>query len=69
MMYAVHDCRYSSSCVASCILYVGMHSGMSVHVSIALRLSFMLGISWSLFSPWICIDSQSDIKSSRLSCL
>ena len=47
MIYGIGSCRCTSPCVASYILYVDMHSGMSVHVFVGLMLSFIPGNSWS----------------------
>ena len=44
-------------------LDVNMHSWMSVHVFITFMLSFVLGISWSLFSQCFCHDIQSTVYS------
>ena len=51
--------RYSSSRVAVRLL----QSGMSVHVSIALILMCISGISSALFASWLCLNSQSVMNS------
>ena len=43
-------------------IYV-MWSGMSMHVSVTLILLPILGISSSLFTSWLCQDSQSSMNS------
>ena len=59
MVYAISTCKCSSFWVTSHISCVDMHSGISLQVSIALVLSFMLKISLSLFLQWISCNSQS----------
>ena len=48
------------------ILCVNMPSKMSVHISPALIISFMPGISWCLFPNWFCHGSQFAMQSSVL---
>ena len=42
---------------------IAMHSGMSVHISIALMPTFISIISSSLFIVWLCMDSQPAMNS------
>ena len=58
MVHVVGTYRCSSSCVASCISYADMYSEKSAYISIALMLSFILGITWFLFLQWFCLDNQ-----------
>ena len=61
MMYPLSCCKCSSWLVTCCICVIDLHSGMFIDVS---TLTSMPCISSSLFSIWLCLDSQSAIKSS-----
>ena len=58
IIYVVRACKCSSSCVMSHISCVAMHSGVSVHISIASLLRFMPKICLYLVLPWFCSDNQ-----------
>ena len=64
MIYSFSHCKCSSCAVACCIFRIDLHSGMFAVVCIASIFMSMPCISASLFSVWLCLDSQSVMKSS-----
>ena len=59
-----NHCRFSSCAIAHCICWSDMHSGMSVETCMASIHMSMLSMAVSLFSLWLCHDSQSAVKMS-----
>ena len=55
-------CKCSSYTAACCICWIDMHSGASVYVCTVSTLTSIPNIASSLFSLWLCWDSQSAIK-------
>ena len=65
-MYSDSLLRSSFSVVDDLISSAVMLSGLSMHVSSALMVMFILGISSSLFVSWLCLGSQSTMNSCGL---
>ena len=55
-------CKYSSFVVSCCICWFDIQSGTYIYVCTALTPTSILPIASSLFSLWLCQDSQSAIK-------
>ena len=68
IIYGFNFCMWVSSCVATCISSMHVHTGMFTDITIVLMaLTFMLipPISWSLFSLWLLQNSQYTVYKSR----
>ena len=64
------NCCKSLSCAGACyICWIDMHSGTSVDVCIASTQTSIPLIASSLFSLWLCWDSQYAIKILALVCI
>ena len=63
MIYPISHCKWTSCAVARCICGTDMDLGMFVIVCIASTFMSIPCISASLFSEWLCLDSQSVMKS------
>ena len=59
MMYPFSHCKWSPCEVACCNCCIDMYSQMFVTVCMGSTFTFMPDISVSLFSLWLCIESQS----------
>ena len=57
-----NHCRSSSHMVTCCICWIDMHSGTLANVCTASTITSIPLIASSLFSLWLCWDSQSAIK-------
>ena len=64
IMYPFIYCKCSSCVVACCKHGIDMHSGIFVAVCIVSTFISMPGIFASLFSEWLCLESQSAMKRS-----
>ena len=62
-IYAFSSCRCASLDVTSCISHIDVHTGKSTAVSVTLMSMLRPHISLSLFSSWLCHDSQSAVNS------
>ena len=59
MLHPFIHCKWSSCEVAFCSCCIDMHSGMFAAVCMVSTFTFMPGICASLFSLWLCLESQS----------
>ena len=57
-----NHCKCLSCATAHCICWINMHSGTSADICTASTLMLMSCMASSLFSSWLCQDSQSAIK-------
>ena len=64
MIYGFSSCRCASLAVTSYISHFDVHTGRSTTVSVVFMFMFKPLISLSLFSLWLCHDSQSAMNSS-----
>ena len=58
MMYILWSCRCMSFCMVTWISSVVLHVGMSIVMFSELMHIFILGISSSLVSSWLCLNSK-----------
>ena len=63
MIHDFSSCGCKSFPVTSCISHIDVHIGRSTAVSTTLILMLRPHISLSLFSLWLCHDSQSAMNS------
>ena len=63
IIYSFSSCRCASLDVTSCILHTDVHIGRSTAVFITLKFMVSLCTSLSLFSSWLCHDSQFSMNS------
>ena len=66
MIHGFSCCRCVSLAVTSYIMCIDVHTDMSSAVSITLMFMLRHHISLSLFSSWLCHDSQSALNSPGL---